>query len=87
MKVGRWTLSWLPCLCTLSALCISERERAHSWRPAGPCQQAVRPEERAQAVAEPDQAPRLQDVAADSWRLVTTSQGWELQQVATGLLR
>lgn len=37
MKVGRWTLNWLPCSCTLSALCISERER----RTAGALQALV----------------------------------------------
>ena len=85
---GRTLDPELPALLMHPERPVHQRARAaHSWRPAGPCQQAVRPEERAQAVAEPDQATRLQNVAADSWRLVTTSQGWELQQAATGLLR
>ena len=67
-----------------STLCIGEHEMAPSWRPARPAsprQQADRPEERAQAVAEPHQAPKLQDVPAGSWRPVTASQMLKRQRV------
>ena len=61
--------------------CPSEHQMAPRWRPASPCQQADRPEERVQAVAEPHQAPALQDVPAGSWRPVTASQMLKRQRV------
>ena len=64
-----------------SSLCISEHDLAPSWPPAGPCQQADRPDERAQAVAEPHQAAGTQNGSAGSWRPVTASQMLKRQRV------